>query len=482
MLRPFLVVGIGGSGGKTVRAARQALKFKLDQQGWDGGWPEAWQLLHIDSPTTPDGLEFPAPLLPQEDYLSLVPSGVGYKVIHDKIIQGLGAKQSQEVSRSLPSPAEVKVPIQLGAGAYRAVGRAIAAGAMKEISVRVQQSLDRMTSGVADSELKELSKLFGVQVVGAPQPTIIIISSVAGGSGAGMFIDVAEAIKAAIGNEPWAHNIFSLLFAPDVFSGLGQSKLAAMVPNSMGAVAELVSGFWRNVPTEGTLAMYKRHGLNVPQDPKAKLGPAYNYVIGRKNAKVSFGDQTGLYKALSNSLAAWMTDVKIQDDLSAYAVANFDNTASQTKDFSNLREVGGGLPLSSFGFARVSLGTDKFFEYAAERMAKQTLKTLLSQHISTDPELKEKKEEQWVEYFTHLNEGAFLSDSALNELTEANNQVIEALAPDTTELQTRLKGAINSAVSSGMPKGGHSFEKWVALVVNAFEVNLPGLLDDPALR
>jgi len=478
MLRPFLVVGIGGSGGKTVRAARQALKYKLDQHGWDGGWPEAWQLLQIDSPTTPDGLEFPAPLLPQEDYLSLVPSGVGYKVVHDKIIQGLGTKQSQEVSRSLPSPAEVKVPIQLGAGAFRAVGRTIAAAAMKDIYAKVQDSLNRMTSGTADSELKELSRLFGAQVVGSPDPTVIIISSVAGGSGAGMFIDVAEAIKAAIGSEPWAHNSFSLLFAPDVFAGLGQSRLAAMVPNSMGALAELVSGFWRNTPTEGTLAMYKRHGLNVPQSPKAKLGPAYNYIIGRKNSKVSFGDQADLYKALSNSLAAWMTDVKIQDDLSAYAVANFDNTSGQTKDFSNLRNVGGGLPLSSFGFARVSLGTDKFFEYAAERMAKQTLKTLLSQHTSTDPDLKEKKEDQWVEHFTNLNEGAFISDSGLDELTEANNQVIEALAPDTTELQTRLKSAISSAVSSGMPKGGHSFEKWVALITNAFEVNLPGLLDD----
>lgn len=478
MLRPFLVVGIGGSGGKTVRAARQALKFKLEQQGWDGGWPEAWQFLQIDSPTSPDGLSFPAPLLPQEDYLSLVPQGVGYRTLHDKVLQGMGAKNALDVQRSLPSPSEVKVPVDLGAGAYRAVGRTIAAAAMKDIFLKVQDSLGKMNSGTADSQLQDISRLFGVQVSKPHKPTVIIISSVAGGSGAGMFIDVAEAIKAAIGNEMWAHRSFSLLFALDVFSSLGPGKVAEMVPNAMGALAELVSGFWRKNQTEGTLATYKRHGLNVPQDDKSTLGPAFNYVIGRRNSKVDFGDQEGLYKALANSLAAWITDPDVQDDLSAYAVTNFQNTSSMTADHSGLRKVGSGLPLSSFGFSRVSLGTDRFFEYAAERMAKQTLKTLLSQHISTDPELKSKKEDQWIEHFTSLNEGVFISDSGLDELTESNNQVIEALAPDTTELQTRLKAAISSAVSSGMPKGGHNFEKWVALIVNAFEVNLPGLLDD----
>ncbi|HAE73975.1 MAG TPA: hypothetical protein DCG44_02030, partial [Candidatus Aquiluna sp.] len=90
MLRPFLVVGIGGSGGKTARALRQALQFKLDQIGWDGGWPDAWQILHIDSPTTPDGLDFPAALLPQQDYLSLVPNGVGYQQVYNSIVKGLG--------------------------------------------------------------------------------------------------------------------------------------------------------------------------------------------------------------------------------------------------------------------------------------------------------------------------------------------------------------------------------------------------------
>lgn len=61
MLRPFLIVGVGGSGGKTVRAIRQALRFRLEQEGWNKGIPQGWQFLHIDSPTAQDGIEFPAP-------------------------------------------------------------------------------------------------------------------------------------------------------------------------------------------------------------------------------------------------------------------------------------------------------------------------------------------------------------------------------------------------------------------------------------
>ena len=81
MLRPFLLVGVGGSGGKTLRAVRQALILKLQQERWDQGWPEAWQFIHVDSPTAQDGLEFPAPLLERENYQSLVPSGVNYASI-----------------------------------------------------------------------------------------------------------------------------------------------------------------------------------------------------------------------------------------------------------------------------------------------------------------------------------------------------------------------------------------------------------------
>lgn len=482
MLRPFLIVGVGGSGGKTVRAIRQALRFKLEQEGWTKSMPEGWQFLHIDSPTAQDGVNFPAPLMPQSDYLSLVPAGINYSSIHDDIVNKIEPAYSKDVKRSLPSPVEVKVPVHLGAGAYRAVGRTISAAALDDIHDRVKLMVSKMQSPTADSELKELSSLLGVQIAGGVTPTIIVISSVAGGSGAGMFIDVAEAIKAAVGPQAWVHQIFSLLFAPDVFAELGPEKMRAMAPNALGAVAELVSGFYRGAPTEATLALYRRYGIVVPSDTLYNLGPNFNYIVGRKNGNakaVDFETQEGVYLAAANSVAAWMTDQAVQDDLSAYAVANFQTTSAATPDATGLKQDKiGGQPLSSIGFARVTLGLDKFYEYASERLAKQTLETILFQHKSSDPELKEKKEDQWIEYYADMNAGAFIFESGLDELSEENNQVIEALVPDFSELLARLQSDIGYLVNQGLPKGGQSFDAWVSKISQAYEVSLPPLLSE----
>lgn len=482
MLRPFIIVGVGGSGGKTVRAIRQALKFKLEQEGWTKSMPEGWQFLHIDSPTAQDGVDFPAPLMPQSDYLSLVPAGINYATIHDDIINKVEPAFARDVRKSLPSPIEVKVPVHLGAGAYRAVGRTISAAALDDIHDKVKTMASKMQSPTADSELKELSSLLGVQIAGGVTPTIIVISSVAGGSGAGMFIDVAEAIKAAIGPQPWVHQVFSLLFAPDVFEELGPDKMKAMAPNALGAIAELVSGFYRNSPSEGTLALYRRYGIVVPNDSTYNLGPNFNYIIGRKNGNarpVDFVSQEGVYLAAANSVAAWMTNQTIQDNLSAYAVANFTAGAAGLSDGTGLkREKLDGQPLSSIGFARVTLGLDKFTEYAAERMAKQTLETILFQHKASDPELKEKKEDQWIEFAANTHAGAFIFESGLDELTEANNQVVDSLVPDFGEITSKLQAEVSYLVNQGMQKGGATFEGWVSKISQAYDVNLPPLLVD----
>ena len=482
MLRPFLIVGVGGSGGKTIRAIRQALRFRLEQEGWTRGIPTGWQFLHIDSPTAQDGVEFPAPLMPQEDYLSLVPSGVTYANVFDDIANRIEPAFSPDVRRSLPSPTEVKVPIYLGAGAYRAVGRTISAAALDDIFERVRVKVSKMQSPNADSELKELSTTLGVQIAEGVKPTVIVVSSVAGGSGAGMFLDVSEAIKAAIGPTDWVHQVFSLLFAPDVFEELGEEKMKAMAPNALGAIAELVSGNYRRTPTEATLALYKRYGLTVPTDELYNLGPNFNYIIGRKNGSakaVDFMTQKGVYLAASQSIAAWMMDQKIQDSLSAYAVANFGANANGTPDATELKRPKlDGQPLSSIGFARVTLGLDKFTEYAAEKMAKQTLETILSQHTAQDPELKEKKEEQWIEYFANLNEGSFIVQSGLDEVGEANNQVVDALVPNFGELIAKLQSDISYHTSQGMPKGGHSFEGWVSKISQAYEVSVQPLVSE----
>ena len=49
MLRPLLVIGIGGSGGKTIRSMKQALERRLLSVRYNDGIPAAWQFLQIDT-------------------------------------------------------------------------------------------------------------------------------------------------------------------------------------------------------------------------------------------------------------------------------------------------------------------------------------------------------------------------------------------------------------------------------------------------
>ena len=91
MLRPFLLIGIGGSGGKTLRIVRHELQRRLDEHGWKGRFPAGWRFLHIDVPSTADGDEPDLPAqLPQADYAGLVTSGVNYRSIDAALIGGAG--------------------------------------------------------------------------------------------------------------------------------------------------------------------------------------------------------------------------------------------------------------------------------------------------------------------------------------------------------------------------------------------------------
>jgi hypothetical protein len=71
MLGPMLFVGVGGSGGNTVRAIREYLSRELDNMGWTGDFPDCWQTLWIDTisqyKTKADSLRSRSPA----DFLSL---------------------------------------------------------------------------------------------------------------------------------------------------------------------------------------------------------------------------------------------------------------------------------------------------------------------------------------------------------------------------------------------------------------------------
>ena len=156
MYRSFVLVGLGGSGGKTIRFVKRELSKRLEEMGWDGGIPAAWQFLHIDTPTIPDGNELNDVVdqVGLDEYLGLVGDSVTFKGVTAELDSDPEIRNEMVGWRI--DPANLAVPIGLGAGQFRAVGRTVAMAQGKEIRNRLKASFRRTADPGARSELTEL--------------------------------------------------------------------------------------------------------------------------------------------------------------------------------------------------------------------------------------------------------------------------------------------------------------------------------------
>jgi len=487
MLRPFLLVGVGGSGGKTLRAVRQALELRLLQEGWKGGWPKAWQFLHVDSPTVQDGASFPAPFLPLENYQGLVASGTAYVQAYESVLKPgrIPTEFVQDVEKPLPSDEDVTVNVDLGAGQYRAIGRTLALSRLADIGRAAQSAITRLNSAEAQGQLDAISELLGARPGNSSnEPIVVVISSIAGGSGAGQYLDVTEAIKSAAPAALWVHRIFALLYAPDVFERIDGK--GGVEPNALAALSEAMAGLWRSGPTAATSALYKSHGLVTPSnDPKYSLGPAFTYVVGRRNSNVDFDDQPAVYLAVAASLTTWMTDDDVQDGMLAYAIANWDAQAkaeSTLPDHSGLKIANRQAPpFSSIGFGRISLGRDRFLQYASERLARSGIDIMLYKHAEEDPQFKLKTQDEWIDFKADSAIIDFINDLKLNEETESHNDIIDALRPieNREVLYATLKNQVLADAQQGLDKsGGQPITAWHEKLIHFYQIYVERAIDE----
>lgn len=254
MLRPFLLVGVGGSGGKTLRIVREDLLRRLRQTG---GWetddlPAAWQFIHIDVPTHADGDDADLPdQLPERQYKGMVATGVDYAAIDTAILQKGGRTFADAVATWRPDPNTVNVSPAKGAGQYRTLGRIITTSGLSRIMDAVQRARSAMTgTGVVD-EMQTATRLLG----GKPKnsvgsPTVIVVSSIAGGTGAGAVIDVCDVIRSL--PDKWANDSVGFLYAPDVFDYLPDEARRGVRANALGSLAEILNGYWNSGASEAT--------------------------------------------------------------------------------------------------------------------------------------------------------------------------------------------------------------------------------------
>ncbi|WP_426571347.1 tubulin-like doman-containing protein [Aquihabitans sp. McL0605] len=483
MLGPVLFVGCGGSGGKTLRVARAALERRFRRAGFPPGFmPDAFQFIHVDVPPKQEGSvsEF-GPYLPGESYVNLVDPGVAYSPVDDALVRMAAERGAlQEMVGWRPDPTMVKVAIQAGAGQYRALGRLITLRRMNHVFDAVGRSVKAFNSADAQSELDAVSTALGWPVpasaVTKPGPLAIVVSSMAGGTGAGCFLDVCDILRSAYPG--WGDHALSILYAPDVFSSVAGTE--GVQANALASLNELLAGYWSNEQRQTELL----RAAGLEPRPLHQGGAAHPFLIGSMNlGGVTLTNPQQVYRAMGEALAMIAAGSNVRENVVNFLTVNWQSTAERNPDSLGLSPPNTMAPISSFGYARAGLGRERFEEYVIKRLVRDAGEFMSTGYLGAAQNMFPGKELTPSEALSSLVEHLsvrFFSECGLHERDE-NNQVLDALTP--AELEDSWQHVRRSVLNDISPLSAAAPTVWTSRIMSAvdpyrvgFQVNVEAML------
>jgi hypothetical protein len=459
MLRPVIMIGCGGSGQKAVRYVRDAVRRRLFHAGWDGDFPKAWQFIGIDTLTIQEDPSIP--FLPSTDYLSVSLQYETFKALDD----ALGAKFPKnsagfrEMMGWRPNPNQVMVPLSAGAGQLRAVGRAAGVLALqKDVQQRIIKAFSECAAG--GPQLGEVSQRLGVNVppgTPTPSPITLIVGSLAGGTGAGIMLDVVDLVR-----RTHLDGQFPVLvgFTPDIFGGVQTDMMAA---NSAAFMAELMSAYWDNENADDALVPA---AVNVHT-----RGPHSVFIVGRKNMDgLDLIDSKNVYRAVGEALAAVTTSAKVQTDFHHFVTVNWAAAAPANQGgygFHNERMKG---VASSFGSTTLSIGRDRFRDYLQKLLHRSIVEFLASGFEEAavaelgESAAKSLAGEAKIAELARRHRDEFISACGLQERASAN-QVSDIFV--SNDLMKAEYQQILNQIKSGFPAGVQQSPAAWSQIINA---------------
>lgn len=450
MLRPLLIIGVGGSGGKTIRSMIQAFERRFVSARYDGGIPKAWQFLQID--TTYDGNEFPAPMLDRDSFHQVLAPGDGfYEVLRS--ISSRGNVSDQQKMLSGWAVANSSVNLAMGAGQVRAIGRQAGVADSAATLAAIRNSISKMMDPTA---IAELSNLASYLKLGEPisTPQALIIASVGGGTGAGIFIDVAELLKRA-STQPWTKEAIAFLYTSEVFTSLNAGA-KDVAKNALGAFNELIAGKWVGLSDRSEF-LYQKLGLPpVAQSDNYEFGCKGNILIGTRNkagTDISIGNdgqgQNEVFLTIGEALAGVLGDDVTSEWLFQVAFVNVTQTRSAIDDsgMSPNSPMNPTLTAAGIGFGQLSLGADRVVDYVADALTRSQVQKLLWPEFDLDAQKNGTSTQSVIEEKANQLWPNFLVDSQLDE-KGSQDQIINALFSDgwQTEVRSFAKNIARTSV------------------------------------
>jgi hypothetical protein len=383
-LQPLLFIGLGGAGGKTIRAIKQELLRLIEMAGWANKIPEAWQFLHIDFAI--DGVEFPAPMLAQNETHLILPRGTTFNNT-SKILESAGSfSELQEMLAGWVEPG-LAVNINSSPSQERRKGRQGFMAGAGGTHTAISESIGRMSSPQAQSELQMISKKSGGSLKSTPH--VLIFSSLVGGTGSGMLLDVSEILRLNF----LAPQITTILFAPEVFESLGH-LITSGSGNVLGAMNEITASRIVEISDE-TKLLYGKLAIGLNRfSGIQEFGSSRNIIIGCRNmagVDLSVGGYSSGYQVFlwtGKMLGGIVTDERVSD--------NFFNklpdirSVAEPRDASGLSPESNSKPInaaSAIGMSKLTVGTERLIDYVADALTRAQVTKLLWPKLSGSPEL-----------------------------------------------------------------------------------------------
>lgn len=467
-MRRFLVVGCGGSGGATLAFMMDQLRSELHAAGVEKVL-SGWQFVHIDVPSAaesgPEGLaNVPAQ---GGSYIGCGPQGSSYAILDGALSQRLAADGALDtVATWAPrNPQEVTNPISAGAGQYRAIGRMITLSKASEIHARLQAAWDALFRVETISEMSTVSVPGMGRFDPNEPPLVLVVSSMAGGAGASMALDICRLLTLVTGLDPKLMGVF--MVTPDIFESLPESARIGVRANALAMLGEIVAsqtGAAREHDVRILRALGQHHGEGEPI-PFARVFPVGRY-IGADRTLFGDGSQYAVYRGLARGLAGLMMSGKASDQFVSY---DLGNTASPTGD----RDVLGWgisswdvLPWGTYGFSSLSMGRDRYAEYAAQRLARSCADKLSFGHLqpgnpaSSNEQLDTLLSSQWQAHCNELRMPAAAGDEQARVGILGNWIANGAFPPEA--VSSTVNGLIERQLRGYLPNPqGMSAEQWV---------------------
>ncbi|WP_237564150.1 tubulin-like doman-containing protein [Actinomyces sp. 432] len=355
-----------------------------------GEIPECWQFLSVDTPLQEEPVDPQDPdavrTVTQQGgaYVGCGIANGDYSVV-DRALTGRVQQNSTAGLRHLATwmprrPRDVTFPVSVGAGQYRGIGRLLVLTKLDEVSRAVQASLARM----AGPEVQEQAARVCGKVPGAgnpPEPLappmVLVISSMAGGSGASMALDVCRLVAGVQSTPPIDPQLISVfLYTAEAFGSVSPDKRTGMPGNTLAMLGEIVAA---QAGAEGRAArldeeLYACFGITNRAGRAFKRVTPIGIKAGGTGAVFGDGSAKAVFHGMGRGLARYIASPAFNDYVS-YDMGN--GVSVSDKEYVSWGVDATDTAWSSFGYASLSTGRDRYAEYAAQRIARRCVDHVL---------------------------------------------------------------------------------------------------------